>query len=141
MNKIVVGVDGSAAAAGALRWAARLAEKVGATVEAVTAWEVSYAWIDGYVPDIERWVRAAHTAAEDMLDAAVSSVKAEHFSDVRVTSEVVQGPAVQVLLDHAKDADSFVAADEEQYVSDPPTEPVSTLRLGAHPSPTAQDAA
>ena len=46
--RIVVGVDGSAGSAHALRWAARQAGYAGATLEAVTAWQ--YPAFFGWAP-------------------------------------------------------------------------------------------
>ena len=47
-QRIVVGVDGSDASAAALEWAADLASRIGASVEAVTTWQ----WPTGLGPDI-----------------------------------------------------------------------------------------
>ena len=47
MEKIVVGTDGSASAAVALRWAAEEAELHGAALEAVLAWS----YLDQHHPD------------------------------------------------------------------------------------------
>ena len=47
MDRIVVGVDGSAASGTALRWAADLADRLGATLEVVQVWQ--------YPPDLRDW--------------------------------------------------------------------------------------
>ena len=57
---IVVGVDGSAASARALRWALDQAESTGGTVEAITAWEVPTSY--GAGPTV--------LVGEDLADAA-----------------------------------------------------------------------
>jgi len=46
--RIVVGVDGSESSYEALRWAARLAPTLGATIQAVSAWQ--YPYTDGTLP-------------------------------------------------------------------------------------------
>ena len=47
MDRIVVGVDGSAASGTALRWAADLADRLGATLEVVQ--------VSQYPPDLRDW--------------------------------------------------------------------------------------
>ncbi len=105
MRRIVVGVDGSAGSARALAWALRLARETGATVEAVQAWELTYAWIDSYVPDLERWAKEAQAGAERSLDAVVDAAATE---GVVVERSVIEGPAPRVLLDAAGRADLIV---------------------------------
>lgn len=108
MNKFVVGVDGSEGSAAALVWALRAAATCGAEVEAVYAWELSYAWIDGYFPDLERWLGEAERAAGAALDGAVDGCLTPEFAGVKVTRHVRQGPAATVLLHEAEDADLLV---------------------------------
>ncbi len=59
VGRILVGVDGSEAACGALRWAARLAVATGGDVVAVTAWEPSQTETP---PDVRAELRAAAAA-------------------------------------------------------------------------------
>lgn len=106
MRRIVVGVDGSPGSVAALSWACGLASETGAEVEAVTAWELSYAWIDGYAPDILRWSEEARRDAEARLDNAIRA--AAGSAQVSVSRTVVEGPAVSALLDASKDADVLV---------------------------------
>lgn len=108
MNKFVVGVDGSEGSAAALAWAVRAAATCGAEVEAVYAWELSYAWIDGYFPDLERWLGEAERAAGAALDAAVDGCLTPEFDQVKVTRHVRQGQAATVLLREAEGADLLV---------------------------------
>src|SRR3974390_2067652 len=72
MERIVVGVDGSAGSLAALRWALKLASETGAVLEVINVWELSYAWIDGYVPDVDRWEaqRGAQPAARRVVVVA-----------------------------------------------------------------------
>ena len=108
MKHIVVGVDGSPGSIGALSWALSLAADTGAELEAVTAWELSYSWIDGYSPDILRWAEEAQRTATTRLDQAVTAASASTGASVAVTRTVVEGAPAQVLIDMAKDADLLV---------------------------------
>ncbi len=105
MRRIVVGVDGSAGSARAFAWAVRLARETGATVEAVQAWELTYAWIDSYVPDLERWAKEAKATAERSLDTVVDAVPAD---GVVIERNAIEGMPAKVLLDAADRADLIV---------------------------------
>jgi len=108
MHRIVVGVDGSEGSDEALRWALRCATETRATVEAVNAWELSYEWVDGYFPHIERWCQEASRSARVILDAAVDRAVAGQAGSVGVSRTVVEGPAARVLIEEAKGADLLV---------------------------------
>jgi nucleotide-binding universal stress UspA family protein len=108
MKKIVVGIDGSAGSVEALRWALQLAEETGARVEAVHAWTVSYAWIDSYAPDIERWCKEASESAHRTLDTAIDAAMAGRTDRLPISRSLVEGGAAQALLDASKDADLLV---------------------------------
>ncbi len=107
MRRIVVGIDGSPAAAAALDWALETAELIGAEVEVVHVYEIGLAWIDGYQPDIARWEEEAAGAARRVLDGAVDHALVAHHS-VNVARTVVEGPPARTLIDCAKDADLLV---------------------------------
>jgi nucleotide-binding universal stress UspA family protein len=111
-GKIVVGVDGSAHAAAALRWAAEEATLRSATLEAVHAWSfvpvttpadsglVPMAWTDNVeLLDIPR------QSAEDAAAAQVAEVLGP---DHAATVTVSPGGPGEVLLDAAQDADLLV---------------------------------
>jgi nucleotide-binding universal stress UspA family protein len=106
MKRIVVGVDGSPGSVAALSWACALGAATGAEVEAVSAWELSYAWIDGYAPDVHRWCEEARRGTEQRLERTIAA--ALDGRAVTVARSVVEGPAARVLLDACKDADLLV---------------------------------
>ena len=101
--RVVVGVDGSEGGERALRWAVReAAHRPGATVRAVTAYSV-----DG--PEApSMWYREqCQTNAQDVLGAQIVRALGDN-PRVPVTTHVVQGAAVEVLLDAARAADLLV---------------------------------
>jgi nucleotide-binding universal stress UspA family protein len=111
-GRIVVGIDGSAHAAAALRWAAEEAALRSASLEAVHAWSfvpvatpadtglVPMAWTDNVeLFDITR------QAAEDAAAAQVTEVLGQGHS---ATVSVVEGGSDEVLLAAAQGADLLV---------------------------------
>ena len=107
MAQIVVGVDGSDESKEALRWAIEEARLRKATVRAVHAWTYPVIFGGAYVPpevlDGDRLSREAREA----LDAVVADVAGED-PDAYIEHVVVEGPAAQVLVDAARDADLLV---------------------------------
>ncbi|MFJ9775826.1 universal stress protein [Kitasatospora sp. NPDC101157] len=105
-RRIVVGVDGSESSHAALRWAARQAALVGATVEAVITWEYPtvYGWgvpVAG-VADVEVAAYAGKTLAEVVAQATGPQCPVE------VCERVECGNAAQVLLKVADGAELLV---------------------------------
>ena len=102
-GRIVVGVDGSAPSAQALRWAVALAKLTGQEVHAVSAWipPTAYGW--GPIIDDTDWEENARVvlagAVKETLDDADSAL---------VRQEAVHGHPAQVLLDAAEGADMLV---------------------------------
>ena len=101
--RIVVGVDGSESGERALRWAVReAAHRPGATIRAVTAYSV-----DGPEGSSLWYRERCQSDAETALGAQV--VRALNANPrVPVTTHVVQGNAVEALLDAARAADVLV---------------------------------
>jgi nucleotide-binding universal stress UspA family protein len=111
-GKIVVGIDGSAHAAAALRWAAEEATLRSATLEAVHAWSfvpvttpadsglVPMAWTDN--------VELLDITRQSAEDAAAEQVAEVLGPDHAATVSVRQGGPGEVLLDAAQDADLLV---------------------------------
>ncbi len=101
---IVVGVDASPASRQALRWALREAEQTGATLRAVTAWNVPSSYdLDPGLPESTD----VHAAAEKALAATVEEV-AGGAPTVPVEQVVTRGHAAEVLLNEAGRADLLV---------------------------------
>jgi nucleotide-binding universal stress UspA family protein len=94
MGRIVVGVDGSAAAGSALRWA--LAHAAGEPVEAWHAWHPGRDPGTGAPPD----ERALEATARATLDAAVAGAG--------VQAVLVRAIAASALIDGGRDADLVV---------------------------------
>ncbi|GAA2908544.1 universal stress protein [Actinoplanes cyaneus] len=108
-HRIVVGVDNSDGSAEALRWALAHARLTGATVEAVTAWQVPpmYTYAYGWTPtgiDDAGIIRYA----EKTLTETVAQAQSGDDQPVAVTTWVVEGPAAEVLLAAGKGAELMV---------------------------------
>jgi nucleotide-binding universal stress UspA family protein len=103
---IVVGVDGSEGAKGALRFALDEARLRGAAVRAVAAWHVPSAAYGGPsdTPDMAL-IRRMEPEARSALERAVAEA-----GDLTVELEVVvrEGAPAQVLLDESQDAELLV---------------------------------
>jgi nucleotide-binding universal stress UspA family protein len=98
-SRIVVGVDGSSNSEQALRWGAKLAARLGARLEIVTAWEYppSFGWAS-IAPDWD--------PAQDMTKVAADTI-ATVFGDqppADLQVQVHQGVAAKVLLDACEGA-------------------------------------
>lgn len=104
MPRIVVGVDGSPASVRALQQAVELAAALGAEVDAVHTWLVSYGATElsmmPAVPSTE-----LQAAAEQTLAEAVATVDAK---GVTVNRIVTEGDAASTLLEAAEGADMLV---------------------------------
>ncbi|MFL6099412.1 MAG: universal stress protein [Actinomycetales bacterium] len=97
-RRIVVGIDGSAQSTYALRWAAQLAEKYDATLEAVAAWHIPVSY--GMAP-VPIWDPEA-----DMAKCLTQTVD-EVFGAQRPAGlelRVLQGNPAGVLVDTSKGA-------------------------------------
>jgi nucleotide-binding universal stress UspA family protein len=115
---VVVGVDGSAGAKEALRWALAEARLRRSPVRAVHAWMFGY--IGGSVDGYPYWggslgsytsigvdLNELHRAAEDLLERALADVEDE-AGDVEIEREVIQGAAAEDLVSAATPADLLV---------------------------------
>jgi len=116
---VVVGVDGSAGACEALRWALAEGRLRNAPVRAVHAWTFGYIGgsIEGdpYLGDPLGWYTTGlgidlsdlHRAAEDLLERALADV-GEDVEGVEIDRQVVQGSAAEALVAAAAPGDLLV---------------------------------
>jgi nucleotide-binding universal stress UspA family protein len=107
VRRIVVGVDGSAESVAALRWACREASFSAAEVLAVLALESSCHQIASYAVPVPRHPGGSWGAVREVLRRAVGEAVRE-FPGVSVRTDIAEGLAARVLLDHASDADMLV---------------------------------
>src|SRR5438094_7386133 len=115
---VVVGVDGSAGAKAALRWALAEARLRNSPVRAVHAWTFGY--IGGSADPYPYWAGSLgsytslgvdlsdlHRAAEDLLERALADV-GDETDGIEIERQVVQGAAAEVLVDAAAPGDLLV---------------------------------
>jgi nucleotide-binding universal stress UspA family protein len=103
-SRIVVGVDGSASSAIALRWAIRQAKLTGSDVEAVTVWRIPAAYGLGALADgAVDW----EGDAKDLLAKALAEAGGTD-PDVTIRQTVIQGLAANELVRAADGADLLV---------------------------------
>jgi len=100
VRRIVVGVDGSADSAAALRWACREAAIRGAEVHAVHAWEAPCRSAPSYAVPTQAVAPASDTLWGPLLG--------DDIPRVQVRMEVAEGLAARVLLDRCAGADMLV---------------------------------
>lgn len=101
---IVVGVDGSESSNNALRWAARLAPALGATIHAIVAWEYPIVFgIDGGAPLISK----PDEIAKEILGKSLDSVFGKE-RPAGLTGSISQGHPTFVLEDASKNAEMLV---------------------------------
>jgi nucleotide-binding universal stress UspA family protein len=113
-STIVVGVDASEGARAAYRWAVAEARLRRGRLRAVYAWTLSYPRGDGYgylIGPTDVFPSGGPSdqrrAAEQVLERATAHMLFE-TDGVELESEVIQGPAADVLVDAAADADLLV---------------------------------
>jgi nucleotide-binding universal stress UspA family protein len=114
--RIIVGIDDSAGARVALRWALRHAKAMGASVDVVRACDFRVAWIDNDqgAEELAEWktrttreARAElHRVAADVVADLTASQSFGPPPDVQAL--IVEGHPAQVLVDLAKEADLLV---------------------------------
>ena len=104
MRTIVVGIDDSRGARAALGWALDEAQRHGAHVDVLHAFEVEVAWIDA--ADTPRWSKLQREAAEAALSTVVEGAAAP--ATVEVNANVVEGNPVTVLTEASEHADLLV---------------------------------
>ena len=104
---LVVGVDGSASADVALRFAMEEAQRRGAVVHAVFALRPSDAFL--YEADVEPDLASLRAAATANLERHIQGLREEFGFTVDARAEAVIGSPAAVLADAARDAELLVA--------------------------------
>lgn len=134
-RRIVVGVDGSAESLAALSWACREASLRSAEVHAVLALEAACHQVASYAVPAPRQTTGSWGAAREVLRRSVSEA-ASRFPGVTVRTDITEGLAARVLLDHAANADMLVLGHRSQG-ADPSrgAGPVIRVCLRAAPCP------
>jgi nucleotide-binding universal stress UspA family protein len=107
VRRIVVGVDGTAESVAALRWACREASLRAAEVHAVLALESACHQVASYAVPTPRHSGGSWGAAREVLRKSVSEA-VNLYPNVSVRTEITEGLAARVLLDHARKADMLV---------------------------------
>jgi nucleotide-binding universal stress UspA family protein len=102
-GRIVVGVDGSASSAQALRWAAEEARVRGSRLEAIQAWEGTI----GVIPPSPTSDEPSKRHANESLAAAVDGLPADD-RPAKIDSRAVQGHAAAALIEASAGADLLV---------------------------------
>jgi nucleotide-binding universal stress UspA family protein len=110
MGVIIVGVDRSAGAEEALRFAFQEAQLRRATLRAIHAWQFGYIGapsLEGAVPVLGAGLDEHRSAAGAVLDAMVREAIPD-AGDVEIERRVVEGPAAAVLVEESRAADLLV---------------------------------
>jgi nucleotide-binding universal stress UspA family protein len=113
---IVVGVDGSAGARHALRWATAEARLRGSRLLVVHAWRFGYTgvpgggygYLDGPLESFPGGgLSDMHRAAEELLEEETAGLDAE-AEGIEIERRVVEGGAAEVLVEAAAEGDLLV---------------------------------
>jgi nucleotide-binding universal stress UspA family protein len=110
MSVIVAGVDHSAGAKAALRFAHEEAELRQATLRAIHTWQYGYIGVtglEGRIPAVGAGLDEFRDAAVAALDATLSEVIPD-ARDVEVERRVVEGAPAAVLVEESRGADMLV---------------------------------
>lgn len=139
LRRIVVGVDGSAASAAAVRWAVREARLRHASVHLVCAYEDDARLRAPYASS--SWtarLHQRHATARAVLDLATEAAS-RRLPPERLISELAKEPPARALLDRAADAEMLVLGTtrpERQPGQPPPAMgPVARTCLRLAPCP------
>ncbi|MFI6928625.1 universal stress protein [Nonomuraea spiralis] len=100
---IIVGVDGSEASTGGLRWAAQQAQLTGATLKVIRAWQFPHQYgfpVDYGDVDFEE---VARQETQQAIDQVIGSTP-----PFQLVVETVHSPAAPALIDASHDADLLV---------------------------------
>ena len=112
-GRVVVGIDGSAPAIAAAKWAVTLADELHRSVELVSAWHYPYAAMapEGGMllgPDIEELRLAMLRDARSLVQRVRKELDHVSHHHVTIESEIVEGSAVDALVEAARPQDILV---------------------------------
>ncbi|MEX5236399.1 UNVERIFIED_CONTAM: universal stress protein [Kocuria sp. CPCC 205316] len=102
-GRIVVGVDGSGSSKAALREGVRLAEALGAPLEAVMCWEDPLLYESYRVVDPEEFRRGS----EQLFESTLAEVFGEQRPE-NLTTRLLRGQAAARLIEESEDARMLV---------------------------------
>ncbi|HET9117570.1 MAG TPA: universal stress protein [Pseudonocardiaceae bacterium] len=110
MQRIVVGVDGSAASKAALHWAMEMAGRIGARLEVIRAWHYPPPYHEwdarpssyGFLPLLPDRDRAEQVARDELTATTVEVLGAQ--PSVQFDERVIKGHAADVLIEASTDA-------------------------------------
>ena len=105
-DAVIVGFDGSPAAGAAVRWAAVQAERSGARLDLVTAWEYPTSWGNA-IPFPNDYDPAAD--AQHLVDPLVEELHAAHAS-LDIHAHVIEGHPGDVLVEASRHGGLLVVA-------------------------------
>ncbi|RRS01551.1 universal stress protein [Glycomyces terrestris] len=109
-ERVVVGVDGSAASIRALRWAMRYAERTGASIDAVHVWQVPTAYGSPVEPvPGEDFAETGQRALNGTVDQELGDRK-----DLEIRRIAQGGHPAEVLVERSKEADLLVVGSRGQ---------------------------
>lgn len=113
MNRIVVGIDGSAESREALRWAAREAKLRGAALRVVNAWAFPYvASGPGLDPGLDpvldaQMIDDVRRGADELVERELTEL-GDDAAGVEIERAVVEGPPAPMLIEAAEGSDLLV---------------------------------
>ena len=118
---VVVGVDGSLSSRRALQWAIDEGTRLGAEVEAVTAWHgLTPGWYPDHVLPEGEETTSVGLAAREALDNACNSLLLERpIAFLPLRRVAAEGAPVAVLLERAERADLLVLGRRRHRLSGP----------------------
>ena len=105
-HKILVGIDGSKEALGAVRWAVEEATHRGATVEVLHVWHYVYMGDPMGISAVAS-MEGVEQSAQLVIDEALADIGPAGDA-VHLTGRAVEGATAKVLLEEAANADLLV---------------------------------
>ena len=120
-GRVVVGIDGSSPAVAAAKWAVELAEGLQRSVDLVTAWHYPYSAMapEGGMllgPDIDELRLAMLRDARSLVQRVRKELDHVCHHHVTIESEIIEGSAVDALVESARPQDILVVGSRSHSV-------------------------